>query len=83
MVISLLWTISSIFFESLLLLRVGLFVSRATRLELHLATPEELTDTIGMRVLYAMTLSKELVGLRDSGYLPFFIASFISSMPLQ
>jgi hypothetical protein len=28
---------------------------------------EELTDAIGMRVLDAMTLSKELIGLRDGG----------------
>jgi hypothetical protein len=56
------------FFESLLFFWVGLLMPRASRLELHLAAPEELTDTIGVRVLDA-PLPQELVCLRDGGYL--------------
>jgi hypothetical protein len=44
---------------------------RASRLELYLAAPEELTDTIGVRVLDA-TLAQELVSLPDGGYLTSF-----------
>ena len=41
---------------------------RASRLELHLPAPEELTDAVRMRVLDA-SLAQELVSLRDRGYL--------------
>jgi hypothetical protein len=56
------------FFESLLLFWVGLLMPRASRLELCLAAPEELTDTIGVRVLYA-ALAQEPMSLPDRGYL--------------
>jgi hypothetical protein len=56
------------FFESLLLLWVGFLVPRASRLELYLASSEELTDAVRMRVLDA-SLAQERVSLRDRGYL--------------
>ena len=40
------------------------------RLELDLASPEELTHAVRVGVLDAVVLSKELVGLRDGGDLP-------------
>jgi hypothetical protein len=58
------------FFEGLLLLGVGLLVAGTSRLELDLAASEELADAIGVGVLDAVALSKELVGLRDGGDLP-------------
>jgi hypothetical protein len=56
-------TVEAKFFESLLLLLVGLLVAGTARLELHLVTPQKLTDTVGVSVLDAVALSKELVGL--------------------
>src|SRR5829696_4965236 len=58
------------FFEGLLLFLVGFLVARTTGLELDLASPEELADAFGVRILDAVALSKELVGLRDGGDLP-------------
>jgi hypothetical protein len=54
---------------------VGFLVPRASRLELHLAAPEELTDTIGVRVLNA-SLAQEPMSLRDGGYLTPFHGLF-------
>ena len=45
-------------------------MARTTRLELHLASPEELAHAVRVGVLDAMALSKELLGLRDGGDLP-------------
>jgi hypothetical protein len=56
------------FFESLLFFWVGLLMPRASRLFLHLAAPEELTDTIGVRVLDA-PLAQEPMSLPDRCYL--------------
>src|SRR5215212_8126634 len=52
------------FFESLLPLWVGFLMPRASRLELYLAAPEELSYAVGVRVLDA-SLAQELVSLRD------------------
>jgi hypothetical protein len=56
------------FFESLLLFWVGFLMPRASRLELDLPAPEELTDTIGVRVLDA-ALAQEPMSLPDRCYL--------------
>jgi hypothetical protein len=56
------------FFESLLLLGVGFLVPRASRLELYLAPPENLTDTVGVGILDA-SLAQEPMSLPDRGYL--------------
>ena len=58
---------------------VGLLMPRTARLELDLASPEELADAVGVSVLDAVSFSKELVGLADGCDLPFFIASSKSS----
>ena len=58
------------FFEGLLLFGVGLLVAGTSRLELDLAPSEELANAVGVRILDAVALSKELVGLRDRGDLP-------------
>ena len=52
---------------------------RTARLELDLASPEELADAVGVSVLDAVSFSKELVGLADGCDLPFFMASSKSS----
>jgi hypothetical protein len=41
---------------------------RASRLELYLAAPEELSYAVGVRVLYA-TFAQEPMSLSDGGYL--------------
>jgi hypothetical protein len=46
---------------------VGFLVARAARLELDFVPPEKLADAIGMGVLDAVTIAKELVGLADGG----------------
>jgi hypothetical protein len=51
-----------------LLLGVGFLVPRASRLELYLAPPEKLSDTVGVGILDA-SLAQELVSLPDRGYL--------------
>jgi hypothetical protein len=61
-------TLSANFFEGLLLLGIGFLMPRASSLELYLAAPEELTNTIGVRVLYA-AFAQEPMSLRDGGYL--------------
>jgi hypothetical protein len=50
-------------------------VAGTTRLELDLASPEELANAIGVPILDAVALSKELLGLRDGGDLPRFMVS--------
>jgi len=45
-------------------------MARAVRLELDLASPEELADAIGMSVLDAVSLAQELLGVADGGDLP-------------
>jgi hypothetical protein len=62
--------VSAKFFERLLLLGVGLLMPRTARLELDLASPEELTYAVGVSVLDAVSFSKELVGLADGCDLP-------------
>jgi hypothetical protein len=49
---------------------VGLLVAGTTRLELDLASPQELTHAVRVGVLDAVALAQELVGLRDGGDLP-------------
>jgi hypothetical protein len=62
-----------------LLLWVGFLVARASRLELYLPAPEELTDAVRMRVLDT-SLAQEPMSLPDRGYLtPFLMASWSSS----
>jgi hypothetical protein len=51
-----------------LLLWVGFLVPRASRLELYLASSEELTDAVRVRVLDT-SLAQEPMSLRDRGYL--------------
>lgn len=64
-------TVSAKLFESLPPLGVGLLVAGTTRLELHLAAPQELADAVGTSVLDAMALSQEPVGLPDRRDPPF------------
>src|SRR5215213_2820062 len=61
-------TLPANFFESLLLLGVGLFVARPARLELYLPAPQELSYAVGVGVLDA-TFAQEPMSLRDGGYL--------------
>jgi hypothetical protein len=61
-------TLPANFFESLLLLGVGLLVTLPARLELYLAAPEKLSYAVGVRVLYA-AFAQEPMSLRDGGYL--------------
>src|SRR5215207_11312732 len=63
--------LSAKFFESLLLLGVGLLMPRASCLELYLVAPEELSYAVGVRVLYA-ALAQEPMSLPDRCYLSSF-----------
>jgi hypothetical protein len=54
---------------------VGLLVAGTARLELGLASPEELADAVGVGVLDAVALAQELVGVADRRDLPRFMAS--------
>jgi hypothetical protein len=50
-------------------------MARASRLELHLASPEKLPHAVGVRVLDA-AFAQELVSLPDRGDLPLLHALF-------
>jgi hypothetical protein len=55
---------------------VGFLVAGTTRLFVHLASSEELAHAVRVSVLDAVTLSKELLGLREMVAIsPRFMAS--------
>jgi hypothetical protein len=55
---------------------------RASRLELSLAAPEELTDTIGVRVLDAAFAQEPMRACSMVAISPLFMASWSSSKAL-